>query len=169
MGDKKYSVAEAVVNALIAEKVEFVFGLVGSHILPIYNALADVPQIRHINTKHEGNAAFMAGMVGHLTGQPGVVLVTAGPGAVNSLTGVAQAYASSYPMVHISGTVPTGSGNEAFHGVDQADFLRICRPYSPGRLRLQSAADPGLYMSISPWMLSYRRLKRFQRTKSLQL
>jgi acetolactate synthase-1/2/3 large subunit len=123
MGNKKYSVADAVVNALIAEKVEFVFGLVGSHILPIYNALADAPQIRHINTKHEGNAAFMAGMVGHLTGRPGVVLVTAGPGAVNSLTGVAQAYASSYPMVHISGTVPTGSGNEAFHGVDQADFL----------------------------------------------
>jgi acetolactate synthase I/II/III large subunit len=117
------TVAEIVINAFTEEKVELIFGLVGSHVMPIYDALADAPHLRHINTKHEVNASYMAGMVGHLTGRPGVVLVTAGPGALNSISGVAQAFASSYPMVHITGTVPSNSVNEAYHGVDQADFL----------------------------------------------
>jgi acetolactate synthase-1/2/3 large subunit len=120
---RKTSAAQAVVDALIAEKVEFVFGLTGTHVLPLFDALADAHQLRHIVTKHESNAAFMAGMVGHLTGRPGVALVTAGPGATNSLTGVAQAYAASLPLVHISGDVPLHAGNEAYHGVDRRDFL----------------------------------------------
>lgn len=114
---------QAVVEALAAERVEFVFGLAGSHVLQIFDALADQPAIRHVVTKHENNASLMAGMVGRLTGRPGVALVTAGPGAVNSLSGVAQAYDCASPMVHISGTVPLGSGNETFHGVDKDDFL----------------------------------------------
>ncbi len=119
----KTSVARAVVEALKAEKVEFVFGLAGSHMLLVFDALVDAPDIRHIVVKHESNAAFMAGMYGYLTGRPGVTLVTAGPGATNSISGVAQAYAQSLPMVHITGDVPLGSGNETFHGVDQDDFL----------------------------------------------
>jgi len=118
------SAARATVEALKAEGVEFVFGLAGSHVLPIFDALADTPEIRHVVVKHESNAAFMAGMYGYLTGRPGVALVTAGPGATNALSGVAQAHASSLPMVHISGGVPLGSGNEAFHGVDREDFLQ---------------------------------------------
>jgi acetolactate synthase-1/2/3 large subunit len=119
----KISVARAVVEALKAEKVEFVFGLAGSHMLLIFDALVDAPQIRHIVVKHESNAAFMAGMYGYLTGRPGVTLVTAGPGATNSISGVVQAYAQSLPLVHITGDVPLGSGNETFHGVDREDFL----------------------------------------------
>src|SRR5690349_1329437 len=65
----------------------------------------------------------MADAYGRLTGKPGVVLVTAGPGATNSLTGVAQAYMSASPLIHISGAVPTGASFESFHGVDKPDFL----------------------------------------------
>jgi len=135
-----------VVDALKAEKVEFVFGLAGSHVLPIFDALADAPQIRHIVVKHESNAAFMAGMYGYLTGRPGVALVTAGPGATNSLSGVAQAYASSLPLVHISGGVPLGAGNEAFHGVDREDFLhKMFADVTKWSVRVERAEDiPGI-------------------------
>jgi len=120
---RKISVARAVVESLIAEKVEFVFGLVGSYVLAIYNAIVDAPNINHVSVKHENNAAFMAGMYGFLSGKPGVVLVTAGPGATNSISGVAQAYNQSMPMVHICAGVPLGSGNAAYHGVDCENFL----------------------------------------------
>jgi acetolactate synthase-1/2/3 large subunit len=113
----------AIVEALKAEGVEHIFGLVGSHVLEIYDALADAPAIRHITVKHETAASGMADAYGRLTGKPGVVLVTAGPGATNSLTGVAQAYMSASPMIHISGAVPTGASYESFHGVDRPDFL----------------------------------------------
>ena len=113
----------AIVEALKAEGVEHIFGLVGSHVLEIYDAIADAPEIRHITVKHETTASGMADAYGRLTGKPGVVLVTAGPGATNSLTGVAQAYMSASPLIHISGAVPTGASYESFHGVDRPDFL----------------------------------------------
>ena len=113
----------AIVEALKAEGVEHIFGLVGSHVLEIYDALADEPTIRHITVKHETAASGMADAYGRLTGKPGVVLVTAGPGATNSLTGVAQAYMSASPMIHITGAVPTDASYESFHGVDKPDFL----------------------------------------------
>jgi acetolactate synthase-1/2/3 large subunit len=115
--------ADAIVDALRAEGVEVVFGLVGSHVISVYDALADAPEIKHITVKHETTASGMADAYGRLTGKPGVVLVTAGPGATNSITGVAQAYMSASPMVHISGAVPTGASYESFHGVDKPDFL----------------------------------------------
>jgi acetolactate synthase-1/2/3 large subunit len=134
--------AKAVVEALKAENVSFVFGLAGSHVLPIFDALADQPHIHHIVVKHENNAAFMAGMCGYLTGRPGVALVTAGPGATNSLSGVAQAYASSLPMVHISGDVPLAAGNEAFHGVDRPDFLHeMFADITKWSVRVEGAED----------------------------
>jgi acetolactate synthase I/II/III large subunit len=113
----------AIVEALEAEGVEHVFGLVGSHVLEIYDALLDSPSIRHITCKHENTASGMADAYGRLTGKPGVVLVTAGPGATNSLTGVAQAYMAASPLIHISGAVPRHSSRESFHGVDGEDFL----------------------------------------------
>jgi acetolactate synthase-1/2/3 large subunit len=139
---RKTSAAHAVVEALKAEKVEYVFGLTGSHVLPIFDVLADVPEIRHVVVKHESNAAFMAGMYGYLTRQPGVALVTAGPGATNSISGVVQAYAQSMPMVHISGDVPLGSGNEGFHGVDREDFLhRMFADITKWSVRVERAED----------------------------
>jgi acetolactate synthase-1/2/3 large subunit len=143
---KKTTAAQAVVDAFLGENVEFVFGLTGSHVLAITDALVDVAEIRHIVVKHESNAAYMAGMYGYLTGRPGVVLVTAGPGATNSISGVAQAYAASLPMVHISGDVPLNAGNEAFHGVDRADFLhRMFADITKWSVRIERPEDiPGV-------------------------
>jgi acetolactate synthase-1/2/3 large subunit len=113
----------AIVEALVAEQVEVVFGLVGSHVIEIYDALVDAPKIRHITVKHEGGASCMADAYGRLTGKPGVCIVTAGPGATNSLTGVAQAYMAASPLLHITGAVPTNGSRESFHGVDDPRFL----------------------------------------------
>lgn len=132
----------AIIRALKAEGVEHVFGLVGSHVLEIYDALADEPSIRHITVKHETTASGMADAYGRLTGKPGVVLVTAGPGATNSLTGVAQAYMAASPLVHISGAVPRGASFESFHGVDREDFLvRMFAEVTKWSVSIQNPAD----------------------------
>jgi len=132
----------AVIEALRAEGVEHVFGLVGSHVLEIYDALADEPSIRHITVKHETTASGMADAYGRLTGKAGVALVTAGPGATNSITGVAQAYMAASPMVHISGAVPRGASFESFHGVDADDFLvRMFAEVTKWSVSVQRAED----------------------------
>ena len=90
---------KAIIEALEAEGVRHVFGLVGSHVLEIYDALLDSESIQHITCKHENTASGMADAYGRLTGRPGVVIVTAGPGATNSLSGVAQAYMAASPLI----------------------------------------------------------------------
>jgi acetolactate synthase-1/2/3 large subunit len=122
-GKEKKSAGQAVVEALVAEGVDLVFGLPGSHIHAICDALIDAPEIKLVVCKHENNAALMADMYGRLTGRPGVCLVTAGPGATNSMTGVAQAFAAGSPLIHVTGTVPRGADKGSFHGVDRPDFL----------------------------------------------
>jgi acetolactate synthase-1/2/3 large subunit len=114
----------AVVASLLAHGVDTVFGLDGSHVIQVFDALADAPSIAPLTFKHENNAAIAAEVYGRLTGQPGVVLVTAGPGATNSLSGIGGAYAAGAPIVHISGGVPAGALQEAFHGVDHTGFLQ---------------------------------------------
>lgn len=113
----------AVVASLLAHGVDTVFGLDGSHVIQVFDALADAPGIAPLTFKHENNAAIAAEVYGRLTGRPGVVLVTAGPGATNSLSGIGGAYAAGAPVVHISGGVPTGAPLEAFHGVDGPGFI----------------------------------------------
>lgn len=137
----------AIIEALEAEGVEHVFGLVGSHVLEIYDALADSTSIRHITCKHENTASGMADAYGRLTGKPGVVLVTAGPGATNSLTGVAQAYMAASPLIHISGAVPRNAGMESFHGVDGESFLvPIFREVTKWSVTIQQPEDiPGVF------------------------
>jgi acetolactate synthase-1/2/3 large subunit len=114
----------AVVASLLAHGVDTVFGLDGSHVIQVFDALADAPSIAPLTFKHENNAAVAAEMYGRLTGRPGVVLVTAGPGATNSLSGTGGAYAAGAPVVHISGGVPVGAPYEAFHGVDGPNFIQ---------------------------------------------
>ena len=111
------------VEALKQEGVEKIFCLPGSHILQVYDALRQEPSIRLITCKQEPNASLMADAYGRLTGQPGVCLLTAGPGAANSLAGVAQAYGAASPVVHITGAVPLNADREAFHGVDDPEFV----------------------------------------------
>ncbi len=140
--EEKKDVGRAVLEALLAEGVDMVFGQGGSHVMAVYDALADAESIRTVNVAHENNAAIMADVYGRLTHRPGVCLVTAGPGAVNSLSGVAQAYDAASPMVHISGTVPLASGKEEFHGVDAPDFLcKMFREVTKWSTRAEAAED----------------------------
>lgn len=114
---------EAVAEAFRAEGVGAVYSVPGSHIHPIYDGLSGVEGLRFVTVKQEPNASLMADAYGRITGRPGVCLVTAGPGCVNSMAGVAQAYGAASPMVHLSGATPLTADMECFHGVDEPDFV----------------------------------------------
>ena len=133
---------EAVVEALQEEGVERVYSVPGSHIHPIYDALSRVNSIRLITCKMEPNVSLMAEAHGRLTGKPGVCIVTAGPGCVNSMAGVAQAYGAASPMVHISGAVPLNASLEPFHGVDDPAFVNeMFKPITKWTTRVERLAD----------------------------
>ena len=114
---------EAVAEALREEGVERVYSVPGSHIHPIYDGLSRVKSIRFVTCKQEPNTSLMADAYGRLTGKPGVCVVTAGPGGLNSMAGVAQAYGAASPVIHIGGAVPLKADLEAFHGVDDPAFV----------------------------------------------
>jgi len=120
---KAMHAGEAVAEALREEGVTRVYSVPGSHIHPIYDGLNHVESIRFITCKQEPNVSLMADAYGRLTGKPGVCLVTAGPGGLNSMAGVAQAYGAASPMIHLGGAVPLKADLEAFHGVDDPAFV----------------------------------------------
>src|SRR5271156_6792845 len=93
----------ALVEILKAEGVKAVFGLPGGHVLRIYDGLYHHPEITHFLVRHEQHAASMASAYAQLTGEPGVCLVTAGPGATNLLTGIAEAYIGCWPLIVFAG------------------------------------------------------------------
>ena len=119
--------AQILVDSLVRLGVEFVFGYPGGAVLPIYDALFDEARIRHILVRHEAGAAHAAEGYARSTGKPGVVLVTSGPGATNAVTGIADAFMDSIPMVIITGQVPTGLiGSDAFQEADTIGITRHC-------------------------------------------
>jgi acetolactate synthase-1/2/3 large subunit len=139
---RKVAPGQAAIEVLKANGVDVVFGLNGDHILRLYDGLADVGGITAVTIKHENNAALAAEAYGRLTGRPGVALVTAGPGALNSISGVASAMASGAPLVSLSGAVPSDAPLETFHGVDQVDFTeRAFAPLTKSSRRVTSAAE----------------------------
>ncbi|HBK54813.1 MAG TPA: acetolactate synthase large subunit [Xanthomonadales bacterium] len=110
--------ADLLLRALAAEGVELIFGYPGGAIMPVYDALVDSP-IRHILVRHEQAAALAANGYARHTGRVGVCMATSGPGATNLVTGIADAYMDSVPMVAITGQVPTSvMGTDAFQEVD---------------------------------------------------
>ena len=118
---------EIVVQALIDEGVEYVFGYPGGAVLHIYDALFKQDRVKHILVRHEQGAAHAADGYARATGQCGVCLVTSGPGATNAVTGIATAYMDSIPMVILSGQVPTPViGSDAFQEVDTVGITRPC-------------------------------------------
>ena len=123
---KKYTGAELVIESLISENVKIIFGYPGGAVLPIYDELFKQNKIRHILVRHEQAAVHAAEGYARSTGKVGVVLVTSGPGATNTVTGLADAMMDSIPVVCISGQVPTHMiGNDAFQ---EADIVGITRP-----------------------------------------
>lgn len=139
---RKVAPSHAAIEVLKANNVEVVFGLNGDHVLRLYDGLADLGGITHITVKHENNAALAAEAYGRLTGRPGVALTTAGPGALNSISGVASAMASGAPLVSLTGAVPNGAALESFHGVDEVDFTeRAFATIAKSSRRVTRAAD----------------------------
>jgi acetolactate synthase-1/2/3 large subunit len=122
-----------VVEALGAEGVDTLFGMIGSHVTAVYDAVPG-SGLRTIDVRHEQAAAYMADGYARVTGRPGVAVVTAGPGALNTLTGVASAYADSSPLLVIAGQVPSeivGLGKGAFHECpDQLGMFRSVTGWS---------------------------------------
>ena len=112
---KKRTGAEVVIEALIKEKVDTVFGYPGGAMIPLYNVLYDVSKLRHILVRHEQAAAHAADGYARATGKIGVCLATSGPGATNLVTGLATACMDSVPLIAFTGQVPTSMiGNDAF-------------------------------------------------------
>jgi acetolactate synthase I/II/III large subunit len=107
----KLKAGHAIVAALRAEGADVVFGLPGGHILGVYDGLFDSPDIRHVLVRHEHTAAAMAAGYAQLTGEPGVCLATAGPGATNLLTAVAEAYVGALPLVILTGRATTATAH----------------------------------------------------------
>ena len=123
---KNLTGAKIVIESLIQENVKVIFGYLGGAVLPIYDELFKQKKIRHILVRHEQAAVHAAEGYARSTGKVGVVLVTSGPGATNTVTGLTDAMMDSVPVVCLSGQVPTHMiGNDAFQ---EADIVGITRP-----------------------------------------
>jgi acetolactate synthase I/II/III large subunit len=127
----------AIVEILRAEGVRAVFGMPGGHVLDIYEGLHDTPEIRHVLVRHEHAAAAMAAGYAQLTGEPGVCVATAGPGATNLLTAVAEAHVGCLPMVILAGR---GLTTTAQRGASQEVATdRVFAPVTKWSLRIDRA------------------------------
>ena len=124
---KQISGSEALILSLIAENGTTIFGYPGGAIMPVYDALYKYKdQVNHILTRHEQGAAHAAEGFARVTGKPGVCFATSGPGATNLITGIADAFIDSVPMVCITGQVPsTLLGTDAFQ---ETDILSVSSP-----------------------------------------
>ena len=131
--------AQAIIASLEAEGVDTLFGYPGGQAIKIYDALYDSTKIRHILARHEQGAVHEADGYARATGKVGVVLVTSGPGATNTVTGIATAYMDSVPLVVITGQVTRGViGTDAFQ---EADIVGITMPVVKHSFLLQSTDD----------------------------
>ncbi len=134
----KLTGAQIFFECLKAEGVEVIFGLPGGVLLDLYDEMPK-HDIRHILVRHEQGAAHMADGYARATGRVGVCLVTSGPGATNTVTGIATAYMDSIPIVVFTGQVPTALiGNDAFQ---EADIVGITRPCTKHNYLVKDVRD----------------------------
>ncbi|CAN5603849.1 acetolactate synthase large subunit [soil metagenome] len=118
--------ADLLVECLVAEGCEYVFSVPGEEVMDVLDALSRTPAVRHITTRHEQGAAFMADVYGRLTGRCSVAMATLGPGATNLLTGVADAFLDRAPMVALTGQV----GSDKLHK-EAHQYVDIVRMFAP--------------------------------------
>ena len=131
--------AQAIIASLEAEGVDLIFGYPGGQAIKIYDALYDSKKIHHVLARHEQAATHMADGYARATGRVGVVLVTSGPGATNTVTGIATAYMDSVPLVVITGQVTRGViGTDAFQ---ESDIVGITMPVVKHSYLLQDVED----------------------------
>jgi acetolactate synthase I/II/III large subunit len=123
--------SEIVLKALVDQGVDVLFGYPGGAVLPIYDAIFQQNEIRHILVRHEPAALHAAEGYARSTGKVGVALVTSGPGATNAVTGLADALMDSVPLVCLTGQVPTHMiGNDAFQEADTVGITRPCTKHN---------------------------------------
>ncbi len=130
-GARQMTGAEMIVQALRDQGVDTVFGYPGGAVLPIYDAIFQQNDIRHVLVRHEQAATHAAEGYARSTGKPGVVLVTSGPGATNAVTGLTDALMDSIPIVVLTGQVATFLiGNDAFQEADTVGITRPCTKHN---------------------------------------
>jgi acetolactate synthase I/II/III large subunit len=127
----KMTGAQILMKCLEREGVKHIFGYPGGVVLDIYDEMERTPSIRHILVRHEQAAVHAADGYARASAQVGVALVTSGPGATNTVTGIASAYLDSIPIVVFTGQVPTALiGNDAFQEVDIVGITRPCTKHN---------------------------------------
>ncbi|RLG95337.1 biosynthetic-type acetolactate synthase large subunit [Candidatus Bathyarchaeota archaeon] len=136
--------AKALVEALKRQKVEVIFGIPGGAIMPVYDVLYDTEEIRHVLMRHEQCAAHAADGYARASGRVGVCMATSGPGATNLVTGIANAYMDSSPVVAFTGQVPRAYiGKDAFQ---ETDIIGITTPITKYNFQASRPSD-------IPWMV----------------
>ncbi len=138
--EPEISGAEALLRCLVEEGVDTIFGYPGGAIMPVYDKLLDYSdRLRHILTRHEQGAAHAAQAYAMVTGRPGVCFATSGPGATNLVTGIANAFLDSVPVVFITAQVTSGLiGTDAFQ---ETDILGISMPVTKWNAQVKKAED----------------------------
>jgi acetolactate synthase-1/2/3 large subunit len=140
----KMTGAQALIESLKREKVDVIFGISGGALLPIHNVLYD-SGIRHILARHEQGAAHAADGYARVSGRAGVCMATSGPGATNIVTGLANAYLDSSPVIALTGQVDTYSANTSYmigrDAFQEADIIGITTPITKYNVQVKSAAE----------------------------
>ena len=123
--------SQIVIKAMVDQGVDTIFGYPGGAVLPLYDAMYEQNQIKHVLVRQEGGAVHMAEGYARSSGRVGVVLVTSGPGATNAVTGLADALMDSIPVICLTGQVPTHLiGNDAFQEADTTGITRPCTKHN---------------------------------------
>lgn len=140
MSTKKITGSQAIIESLVCEKVDTIFGYPGGAIMPVYDALFDFQdKVKHILTRHEQGAIHMAQGYARVSGKCGVCFATSGPGATNLVTGIADAMIDSTPLVCITGQVASPLlGTDAFQ---ETDVVGITMPVTKWNTQITKAED----------------------------
>jgi acetolactate synthase-1/2/3 large subunit len=140
----KMSGAKALIQSLERQNVDAMFGILGGAVLPIYDHLCK-SKIRHILCRHEQGAAHAADGYARASGKAGVCMATSGPGATNLVTGIANAYMDSAPIIALTGQVPTGGVNSSYmigrDAFQEADIIGITTAITKHNFQLRNAAE----------------------------
>jgi acetolactate synthase I/II/III large subunit len=139
-GQEQITGAEALLNCLIEEGVDTIFGYPGGAIMPVYDKLMDYEdKLHHILTRHEQGAAHAAQAYSMVTGKPGICFATSGPGATNLVTGIANAFLDSVPVVFITAQVVSGLiGTDAFQ---ETDIIGVSMPVTKWNCQVKKPQD----------------------------
>lgn len=136
---KERNGGEILIQSLLDQGVDTVFGYPGGVVLGVYDSLFKTPELRHILVRHEQGGTHMADGYARATGKPGVILATSGPGATNTVTGITTAMMDSIPLVVLTGQVPSSFiGNDAFQ---EADIIGMTRPVTKHSFLVKKVED----------------------------